>query len=55
MVVAWEPSHRLTIRTPPAEDRSMHVFEYLIEARGGGRTALRFVHSGLAGDGWSDE
>lgn len=55
MVVAWEPGHRLAIRTPAAGDGSMHAFEYLIEARGGGSTVLRFVHSGFAGDDWSDE
>jgi uncharacterized protein YndB with AHSA1/START domain len=55
MVVAWEPARRLAIRTPAAGDGSMHAFEYLIEAQGGGSTLLRFVHSGFAGDDWSDE
>jgi uncharacterized protein YndB with AHSA1/START domain len=55
MVVAWEPGRRLAIRTPVAGDGSLHAFEYVIEARDGGRTLLRFVHSGLAGDDWSDE
>src|SRR5450432_2159352 len=55
MVVAWEPGRHLAIRTPAADDGSMHAFEYLIEARGGGSTVLRFVHSGFAGDDWSDE
>ena len=55
MVVAWEPGRHLAIRTPAADDGSMHAFEYLIEARGGGGTVLRFVHSGFAGDDWSDE
>lgn len=55
MVVAWEPGRRLAIRTPAAADGSMHAFEYLIEARDGGSTVLRFVHSGFAGDDWSDE
>ncbi len=55
LVTAWEPGHRLAIRTPAAPDGSMHAFEYLIEARDGGSTVLRFVHSGFAGDDWSDE
>lgn len=55
MVVAWEPGHHLAIRTPAADDGSMHAFEYLIEARGGGSTVLRFVHRGFAADDWSDE
>jgi uncharacterized protein YndB with AHSA1/START domain len=54
-VVAWEPPRRLVIRTPQAPDGSMHAFEYLIEARAGGSTVLRLVHSGFAGDDWSDE
>jgi uncharacterized protein YndB with AHSA1/START domain len=55
MVTAWEPGRRLAIRTPPAEDGSMQAFEYVIEARDRGSTVLRFVHSGFAGDDWSDE
>ncbi|MGE5132556.1 MAG: SRPBCC family protein [Gemmatimonadota bacterium] len=55
LVVAWEPGRRLAIRTPEAADGSVHAFEYLIEARGGGSTVLRFVHSGFAGDDWGDE
>lgn len=55
LVVAFEPGRHLAIRTPAAPDGSMHAFEYLIEARAGGRTTLRFVHSGFAGDDWSDE
>jgi hypothetical protein len=54
-VVAWEPGRHLAIRTPVAADGSMHSFEYLIEARGGDSTVLRFVHSGFAGDDWNDE
>ncbi len=42
-------------RTPAGPDGSTHVFEYLITAREGGSTVLRFVHSGLMGDDWSDE
>jgi hypothetical protein len=38
-----------------AEDGSTHAFEYLIEARDGGSTVLRFVHSGFLGEDWSAE
>jgi uncharacterized protein YndB with AHSA1/START domain len=55
MVVAWEPGRHLAVRTPPAEDGSTQAFEYLIEARDQGSTVLRFVHSGVFGDDWSDE
>jgi uncharacterized protein YndB with AHSA1/START domain len=55
MVVAWEPGKRLAIETPPDDDGSTQAFEYLIETSGGGTTVLRFVHSGLLGDDWSDE
>jgi len=55
LVTAWEPGRRLATRTPAAPGGSMHAFEYLIEARDGGTTVLRFVHSGFAGDDWSEE
>jgi hypothetical protein len=55
MVEGWEPGRRLAIRTPEGPDGSTHAFEYLISAREGGSTVLRFVHSGLLGEDWSDE
>jgi hypothetical protein len=55
LVVAWQPGRRLAIRIPPAPDGSVHAFEYLIEARDGGKAILRFVHSGVMGDDWNDE
>jgi uncharacterized protein YndB with AHSA1/START domain len=54
-VAAWDPPKRLAVRLPPAPDGSVQAFEYLIEARDGGSTVLRFVHSGILGDDWSDE
>ncbi|GAB3924471.1 hypothetical protein GCM10011575_03570 [Microlunatus endophyticus] len=54
-VIAWDPPRKLTIRTPEAEDGTTHAFEYLIEGRDGGTSVLRFVHSGILGDDWSDE
>lgn len=54
-VTAWEPGKRFAVRTPEAEDGSFRAFEYLIEARGGGSTVLRFVQSGFSGDNWETE
>jgi uncharacterized protein YndB with AHSA1/START domain len=48
----WDPPRRLEIRTPAAEDGETHTFEYLVEGKDGGRAVLRFVHSGIGGDGW---
>ncbi|MGP4018292.1 SRPBCC family protein [Saccharopolyspora sp. 5N708] len=54
-VAEWDPPRKLAIRTPAAEDGSTNAFEYLIEGRDGGTSVLRFVHSGVLGDDWSDE
>ena len=54
IVTAWEPGRRLEVRPPAGPDGSTHAFEYHIETRAGA-TWLRFVHSGIAGDDWSDE
>jgi hypothetical protein len=54
-VEVWEPGRHLVVRTPPTEDGATQAFEYLIEARDGGSTVLRFVHSGFLGDDWGDE
>jgi uncharacterized protein YndB with AHSA1/START domain len=53
-VTAWEPGRRLEVHPPAGPDGSTHAFVYVIETRAG-RTWLRFVHSGVAGDDWSDE
>src|SRR5262245_14061546 len=54
-VAACDPPRHLAVRTPAADDGSTQAFEYLIETRDGGTAALRFVHSGIFGDGWNDE
>ncbi|WP_189056307.1 SRPBCC family protein [Longimycelium tulufanense] len=51
-VVAWNPPNHFSVRLPAAEDGTTHAFEYLIEAREGGSTVLRFVHSGFLSDNW---
>jgi uncharacterized protein YndB with AHSA1/START domain len=44
-VTAWEPGKRFATDS----------FEFLIEARDGGTTVLRFVHSGFDGEDWEAE
>jgi uncharacterized protein YndB with AHSA1/START domain len=52
---AWDPPRHLRIGFPRTKDGASQAFEYVIEAHGGGRTLLRFVHSGFLGDNWEGE
>ena len=55
-ITAWEPGKRFAYRTDEGPDGSFMAFESIIEARAGGSTVLRFVHSGLlGGDDWEAE
>lgn len=54
-VTAWEPPHRFGYRSEPGEDGAFMAFEYLVEGRDGGGTALRFVHSGVLTGDWEAE
>jgi uncharacterized protein YndB with AHSA1/START domain len=55
-VTVWDPPNRLVTQTSEGEDGRLMTFEYVIEGRGGGRTVVRFVHSGfLPGDDWEAE
>jgi uncharacterized protein YndB with AHSA1/START domain len=55
-VKVWDPPNRFVTETSEDEDGRLMTFEYVIEGRGGGKTVLRFVHSGfLAGDDWEEE
>lgn len=54
-VTACDPLKHFAFRSDPAPDGAFHAFEFLIEARDGGSTALRFVHSGFLGDDWEAE
>ncbi|MEZ0070952.1 SRPBCC domain-containing protein [Planotetraspora sp. GP83] len=54
-VTAWEPSKHLAYRGVENPDGTFMAFEYLIEARDGGSTVLRFVHNGFLGDNWEAE
>jgi hypothetical protein len=52
-VTAWEPLKRLAYQTAEGPDGALMAFEYQIEGRGGGKTVIRFAHSGfLAEAGW---
>ncbi|WP_026359982.1 SRPBCC family protein [Amycolatopsis nigrescens] len=55
VVAVWEPGKRLVIKAPGAAEGTLDAFEYLIEARDGGSTVLRFVHSGVLADDWDDD
>lgn len=54
-VTAYEPGRRFAYRGPDGEDGTFMAFEYLIEGRDGGSTALRMVHSGILGADWESE
>jgi uncharacterized protein YndB with AHSA1/START domain len=55
LVTTWEQPEHLVVRMPAAEDGSVQAFEYVIEGRNGGKTVLRFVHSGVMSDSWEGE
>jgi uncharacterized protein YndB with AHSA1/START domain len=52
-VTAWNPPEHLAVTV--SDDDSTQAFEYVIEARDGGTAVLRFVHSGIVGDDWTNE
>ena len=53
-VTAWEPGRRFAFQSDPAPDGTFMAMEYLLEARGGDATVLRFVHSGFMSDDWDE-
>src|SRR5690625_6638386 len=55
MVVEAEENKRLAVRTPEAENRAFHAFEYLVSAGTDGTTTLTVVHSVYLGDDWDAE
>jgi uncharacterized protein YndB with AHSA1/START domain len=54
-VTAWEPPTRFASRSTPGPDGAFHAFDYTIEARQKGATAIRWVHSGVLGENWKAE
>lgn len=53
-ITAWDPGKRLAYREDNP-DGTFAAVEYLLEARDGGSTGLRFVHSGILSDDWDAE
>jgi uncharacterized protein YndB with AHSA1/START domain len=53
-VQTWDPPHRLVIRME-SPDGTFNALDYAIEARSGGTAHLRYVHSGILADDWSDQ
>ncbi|WP_433618150.1 SRPBCC family protein [Dactylosporangium sp. CA-139114] len=54
-IIEWEPGKRYSTREEPGPDGTFMAFEWLIEARDGGGSVIRAVHSGLLGDDWEAE
>src|SRR5690606_37946363 len=55
MEVESAENERLAVRTPAAQNRAFHAFEYLVTANDDSTTTLTFVHSGYLGDEWDAE
>jgi uncharacterized protein YndB with AHSA1/START domain len=54
-VTAWDPPGHFQFRTEEGTDGAFHQFDYRIEPKDGGRTGVRYTHSGrLTGD-WEAE
>jgi uncharacterized protein YndB with AHSA1/START domain len=54
-VTAWDPPRHFQFRQPESPDGSYHQFDYRIEPKDGGRTGVRYTHTGrLTGD-WEAE
>jgi uncharacterized protein YndB with AHSA1/START domain len=53
-VTAYEPLKHFAYRSDENNGEFM-AFEYLLEAREGGSTVLRFVHNGFLGDDWEEQ
>jgi uncharacterized protein YndB with AHSA1/START domain len=54
-ITAYEPNRHFAYRSDPAPDGTFMAFEFLVEGRGGGSTAVRLVHSGILGGDWEAE
>ncbi|MCW2916526.1 MAG: hypothetical protein JWN52_4594 [Actinomycetia bacterium] len=57
-VTAWNPPRRLTGRVENAEgvaNQTFNQLDHVIEPREGGRTWVRYVHSGIFVDDWDNQ
>ncbi|GLZ36554.1 SRPBCC domain-containing protein [Actinokineospora sp. NBRC 105648] len=53
-VTAWNPPHEASVRVD-GEGGWFNALEHIIEARDGGTTVLRYVHSGIFTDDWDTQ
>lgn len=53
-VRTWEPPDRVTVRQD-GEDGWFNALDFVISAREGGTTTLRYVHSGIFTDDWDNQ
>lgn len=59
-VATWDPPHRLVVRSESPEElkavgQSLNQLDHLIEPREGGRSWVRYVHSGIFVENWDDQ
>ena len=54
-VTAWDPPTHFVFRMHEAPDGAYHQFDYRIDPREGGHTAVRYVHSGMLSGDWEAE
>ncbi|GGO95682.1 SRPBCC family protein [Wenjunlia tyrosinilytica] len=57
-VTVWDPPHRMTARVEDAEgisQQTLNQLEHVIEAREGGGSWVRYVHSGILVDDWDNQ
>lgn len=54
IVKRWDPPNRCTVRQE-GEDGWFNALDSVIEARDGGTTILRYVHSGIIVDDWDNQ
>jgi hypothetical protein len=54
-VTAWDPPNRFVSTGDQMPDGSMHRFDYRVDAREGGGSTIRYVHSGTLGGDWEAE
>lgn len=54
-IVRWEPERHLGTLEAAVGDRKPLTQDWILEARDGGTTMLRFVHAGFESGDWDDE
>jgi uncharacterized protein YndB with AHSA1/START domain len=54
-VTTWDPPRRFAFTGEPAPDGAFHRFDYRVEQRPGGKSTIRYEHTGMLGDDWEAE